>query len=187
VTRASADPGLVRRWALSIYRRLPRRARLGLLRALAPSHTVGSLVLLEHEGRLLMLRQRHRRGWTLPGGLVDRGENAEQAAVREVREETGLHVEVAQPVTVVVDPGSRRVDILFHVPVRTPPEVVPASEALEAAWLIPAEAGPLDEATATALNAFARALRDGARAGRVLAPAPPPHHRPDHADHADPT
>jgi ADP-ribose pyrophosphatase YjhB (NUDIX family) len=169
VTRASAaDPGPIRRWALTTYARLPRRVRLALLHTFAPSHTVGALCLLEHEGRLLMLRQRHRRGWTLPGGLCDRGENAEQAVVREVREETGLEITAGLPLTVVVDPRARRVDVLFHVPVSAVPDVVPASEALEAAWLAPGDTGPLDEPTRTALAAFARATEPDARTGHLL-------------------
>ena len=176
-----ASPGtVILRRALSVYRRLPRRVRLALLRTFAPTHTVGSLCFLEHDGHLLMLRQVHRRGWTLPGGLVDRGEDASQAAVREVREETGLEIRVGLPLTVVVDPRSRRVDVLFYVPVDTRPVVVPDSEALEAAWLTPAEAAPFDEATTGALAAFARARADTDRTGEVLS-APP--QTPTHPTH----
>lgn len=114
-----------------------------------------------------MLRQRHRRGWTLPGGLLDRGEDAREAAVREVLEETGLHIDVGEPLTVVVDPRSRRVDVLFHVPVDRRPPVSPSSEALDAGWLTPDEAGPLDESTASAVLAFRRATRPGTRTGRL--------------------
>jgi 8-oxo-dGTP diphosphatase len=161
-------------WALSAFRRLPRRLRLELIRILTPSHTVGALCLIEHEGRLLLLRQRHRFGWTLPGGLLDRGETAERAVCREVLEETGLAVEVGTAIGVVVEPRSRWVDVLFYVPVDEPPEVRVASEAVRAAWLSPEHAGPVDESTRHAFEMFARARRDGASAGRLVSPAVPP-------------
>lgn len=46
------------------------------------------------EDRILMVRHEHdgREYWTLPGGGVEPGEALEEAAVREVREETGLDV-----------------------------------------------------------------------------------------------
>lgn len=36
---------------------------------------------------------RNREAWTLPKGLIEKGEKPEQAALREVQEETGLLVE----------------------------------------------------------------------------------------------
>jgi ADP-ribose pyrophosphatase YjhB (NUDIX family) len=54
-------------------------------------------VVRDDAGRLLLVRRAHEpsRGlWSLPGGRVEPGETAEAAAVREVREETGLDVEV---------------------------------------------------------------------------------------------
>ena len=40
--------------------------------------------------RLLLVRQSYRRGWTLPGGGVERGEDPRHAAQRELNEETGI-------------------------------------------------------------------------------------------------
>jgi len=68
----------------------------------------------------------------------------------------------------VVDPRSRRVDVLFHVPADHELEVAPSSEATRAAWLRPEDAGPLDEPTTQALATFARFRAGGARPGRVL-------------------
>lgn len=168
-TAGPGGPGLLHRAALGTYARLPRLVRLQLLRTFAPSHTVGALVFLEHDGAVLVLQQRHRHGWTLPGGLIDRGEGVHEAAVREVREETGLAVEVGVPLTTVVDPDVRRVDVLFHVPLASRPEVVPRSEATRAAWLRADELGAVDEPTAMAFAAFAAARRPGAAVGRLLA------------------
>ena len=48
----------------------------------------------DREGRVLLVRQWHdgRDIWMLPGGMIEAGEDAEQAAVREVQEETGLAI-----------------------------------------------------------------------------------------------
>jgi 8-oxo-dGTP pyrophosphatase MutT (NUDIX family) len=54
-------------------------------------------VVLDHQGRLLVVlrgRAPARGRWSLPAGSVEPGESTQEAAVREVREETGLEVEV---------------------------------------------------------------------------------------------
>lgn len=165
---AGRPAGAARRVALIAFARMPRSLRLLAVRVIAPSHTVGALCLLEHQGRVLMLRQHHRRGWTLPGGLVNRGETAEQAVVREVREETGLAIAVDLPFTCLVEPGARRVDVLFHVPVDAEPVVRASGEAVRAAWLTPEEAGVVDEPTEAVLTAFRRWRREGPHSGRLL-------------------
>ncbi|MFI7588204.1 NUDIX hydrolase [Spongisporangium articulatum] len=154
--------------ALSLYRRLPRFLRLFIIRMVAPGHTVGALALIEHEGRLLMLAQRHRKGWTFPGGLINRGENAAEAVVREVAEETGLHVEVGLPFATVVDPGPRRVDILFWVSASSAPDVEAAGEALRAAWVPVDDMGEVDIPTRHTLAEWARFRGGVAHEGRVL-------------------
>jgi ADP-ribose pyrophosphatase YjhB (NUDIX family) len=43
-------------------------------------------------GIVLIKRKNPPHGWALPGGFIDYGESAEDAAKREALEETGLHV-----------------------------------------------------------------------------------------------
>ena len=54
------------------------------------------VVILDEDKRVLMLKQRHegRDIWMVPGGSIEEGEDAAQAAVREVKEETGLDVDI---------------------------------------------------------------------------------------------
>ena len=54
-------------------------------------------VVFRRGGKIALVKQRARRGgwrWTFPKGRVDRGETIAQAAVREVLEESGLHVRI---------------------------------------------------------------------------------------------
>ena len=61
-------------------------------------------VVLDQHGRVLLIRARDLRNrpvWTLPKGTLNEGETSAQAAVREVREETGYRCEVVRELEVV--------------------------------------------------------------------------------------
>ena len=56
---------------------------------------VGAYAVIVRDGDLLLTHwnENGRTGWTLPGGGLEDYETAEQAMVREVREETGFEAE----------------------------------------------------------------------------------------------
>jgi 8-oxo-dGTP diphosphatase len=58
-----------------------------------------------HHGTLLLVRRRDSGAWELPGGRVDVGETAVEAAVRETVEEAGVRVEVTELAGLFTDPG----------------------------------------------------------------------------------
>ena len=57
---------------------------------------LGTLTYLEHQNQILLLHRQkddEQQGlWLAPGGKVELHESPYEAAIREVKEETGLHV-----------------------------------------------------------------------------------------------
>jgi ADP-ribose pyrophosphatase YjhB (NUDIX family) len=156
--------------ALVVFRHLPAPVRRALVRAGTPGFTVGAVCVLEHQGEVLVLRQPHRTGWSLPGGLLDRGEDPRAGVEREVREETGLRIEVGLPVATQVNAHLRRVDVIYRLRVAERPLVRPGGEAQRAEWLRPEEVGAdADGSTREILALLARAGAPGAHDGTVLA------------------
>ena len=142
--------------ALLAFRRLPSSLRRGLVRLVTPGYTVGAVCAIEHEGHILFLRQPHRGGWSLPGGLLDHGETPAEGVVREIQEETNLTVEVGDPVATEVHPDVQRVDVIFRLRVDERPEVRVGGEAKAYRWLRPEDVPEADESTHQILDALER-------------------------------
>ncbi len=71
----------------------------------------GAQALIERDGRILLGRRRDepRAGcWDLPGGFLQETEHPSDALVREIREETGLEVELGELVLITMDPYDGR-------------------------------------------------------------------------------
>jgi ADP-ribose pyrophosphatase YjhB (NUDIX family) len=64
-----------------------------------------SAAIINDEGKVLLTRRLDNGQWCLPGGGMDAGESPAETCVREVFEETGLHVRVTRLVGVYSDPN----------------------------------------------------------------------------------
>jgi ADP-ribose pyrophosphatase YjhB (NUDIX family) len=64
-------------------------------------------LVLDGEGRVLLVEHTYVPGWYLPGGGVERGETAEHALERELREEAGIALTARPKLVSVHDNGAR--------------------------------------------------------------------------------
>ncbi|MBJ6726000.1 NUDIX hydrolase [Geomesophilobacter sediminis] len=106
----------------------------------SPRHTVvvGCLVRNE-EGKVLLIRH-HQRGWEIPQGRVEEGENLVDAVHREVREETGVEIELG-PLAAVWSMVSPPPAVIFAFQGRyLEGALTPTGDSVEVAWFTEAEA-----------------------------------------------
>lgn len=57
-----------------------------------------AVIIAKHQGKLLWCRHHERQTWEIPGGHIEPGESALEAASRELQEETGATDFTLQPV-----------------------------------------------------------------------------------------
>jgi ADP-ribose pyrophosphatase YjhB (NUDIX family) len=75
-------------------------------------------VIIEIDGRIVLIeRKNYPHGWAIPGGFVDVGETVDAAARREMREETGLEVELTEMLGVYSrpdrDPRGHTISVVY--------------------------------------------------------------------------
>lgn len=104
-----------------------------------PDPKVAVAVIVAKEGKLLMNRRAIEPGmggWTFPSGYVDSGEKVEEAALREVWEETGVEVSLDRLVGVYSRSGDPVILIVYAGRIlRGEPR--PGAEALEVGFFPP--------------------------------------------------
>ncbi|WP_409287467.1 NUDIX hydrolase [Pseudomonas guariconensis] len=101
---------------------------------------IAAALLIDPQGRTLLVRKRGTQAFMQPGGKIDAGESPQAALVRELHEELGLRLEPAQAIYLgqfsapaANEPGFEVLAELFRVD--SAEDVAPAAEIEEVVWL----------------------------------------------------
>jgi 8-oxo-dGTP diphosphatase len=131
-------------------------------------------VIVDDAARVLLVKRRFEPlagQWSLPGGAVDVGETLEACVIREIREETGLEVEVGRVIEVfdrIMHDAEGRVEyhyvLVDYVCRPVGGTLSAASDVADAAWVgvgALAEFRLTDKATAVISQGIALAAEAG--------------------------
>jgi ADP-ribose pyrophosphatase YjhB (NUDIX family) len=105
-----------------------------------PKLVAGCLVI--GDGKVLLLRRGNEPAlgkWTFPGGYVDFGENAADAALRETREEVGMRVELGEVLGVLADGANPSLTLVVYLAKPLGDPATTSEEATEVRYFGPDE------------------------------------------------
>ncbi len=113
-----------------------------------------SLVIVMHAGKVLMIFNRWRQEWELPGGMIEPLETPREAALRELNEETGITAAglnfQARTLFSLKRPDRLEYAAVFSVLLNDVPELTVNDEASAFLWWAPS---PHSEDNMSALDA----------------------------------
>ncbi|HET9588748.1 MAG TPA: NUDIX hydrolase [Anaerolineales bacterium] len=104
------------KYLLSIWREFPLGLQLFITGIIRPRFRVAvAAMIFDKNGCILLCEHTYRKfhPWGLPGGGLDREEDPEDGIRREVREETGLEVEVQQLLLAERAPNIRHISLIY--------------------------------------------------------------------------
>lgn len=87
---------------------------------MAQPRVAAGVLIIDSAGSVLLVKPNYKDGWDLPGGYVEPGESPAAAAVRELREELGLHQKIETLLVVDWAPHPAEGDKLLFVFAGTP-------------------------------------------------------------------
>ena len=103
------------------------------------THLVSVAALVTNDKGEILLVNSPWRGWEYPGGLIEPGESFETALKREVREESGVEIEITGFVGVCKNVARDIVNIDFTARY-TGGELTTSEESTEVGWFTPEKA-----------------------------------------------
>ena len=104
-----------------------------------PTHLVSVAALVTNEKGEILLVKSPLRGWEYPGGLIEPGETFQEALHREIREESGVEVEVTGFVGICKNIQRDIVNIDFTARYVSG-ELTTSEESTEVVWATPQQA-----------------------------------------------
>lgn len=104
-----------------------------------PTHLVSVAGLVTNDNGQILLVKSPWRGWEYPGGLIEPGETFQEALHREIREESGVEVEITGFVGICKNVGKDIVNIDFTCRY-VGGELRTSEESTEVRWATPEEA-----------------------------------------------
>jgi 8-oxo-dGTP diphosphatase len=113
---------------------------------LSPAEVLAAGGVIRRAGSIAVIHRPKYDDWTLPKGKLDPGESFEEAALREVREETGLECELGDELRSTTYRDAKGRDKLVRYWEMTPvdgSDFTPNDEVDELRWLPPGEAREL--------------------------------------------
>lgn len=100
----------------AVWRRFPRKFKRWVMTVSHPRFSVtAGAIITDERGRVLLLKHRFRpgSGWGIPGGYINKGEQAEAALCRELREEAGLELKDVKIFNARTFKKPQQVEIIF--------------------------------------------------------------------------
>jgi 8-oxo-dGTP diphosphatase len=104
------------KYLLNIWREFPSGLQYFITGIVRPRYRVAvAAIIFDDQGRILLCEHTYRKyhPWGVPGGGLEYGERPEDGVRREVREETGLDVQVEKLLYAESAPNNHHISLIY--------------------------------------------------------------------------